>query len=297
MDLHIGGMESLGAEITIENGFIKASRRGRLRGATISLPFPSVGATENIIMAASLAEGTTRIKNPALEPEIVDFANCLNAWGANIRGAGTPTILIEGVPKMNGGFFRVMPDRIETATYLAAAAATGGKVRTRHVELSNIGSVLEKFRKTGGDLTYGTDWIEIDMQGKRPKAVDFITGPHPGFPTDMQAQLTAVNSIAEGIGIVEETIFENRLMQVQELNRMGANIAIAGNSAVVTGVDRLKGARVMASDLRASASLVIAGLVADGETLVEEIYHIDRGYEGIEEKLCSLGAKIKRVNQ
>tara|TARA_A100001011_G_scaffold373376_1_gene432731 strand:- start:222 stop:1484 length:1263 start_codon:yes stop_codon:yes gene_type:complete len=295
VDLHIGGMESLGAEITIENGFIKASRRGRLRGATISLPFPSVGATENIIMAASLAEGTTRIKNPALEPEIVDFANCLNAWGANIRGAGTPTILIEGVPKMNGGFFRVMPDRIETATYLAAAAATGGKVRTRHVELSNIGSVLEKFRKTGGDLTYGTDWIEIDMQGKRPKAVDFITGPHPGFPTDMQAQFTVVNSVAMGISSVTETIFENRLMQVQELRRMGAKIDLNGNVAVVTGVPKLTGARVVASDLRASAALVIVGIAAEGETTIDEIYHVDRGYECFEEKLHQLGAKLTRL--
>ncbi|MAH72508.1 MAG: UDP-N-acetylglucosamine 1-carboxyvinyltransferase [Cellvibrionales bacterium TMED49] len=296
VDLHIAGMESLGAEIVIEDGFIKASRRERLRGATINLPFPSVGATENIIMAASLAEGTTRINNSALEPEIIDLVDCLNAWGANIRGAGKSTIVIEGVQKMNGGFFRVMSDRIETATFLAAAAATGGKIRTRNVDPTNISAVLEKLRKAGGDLTLGADWIELDMRGKRPKAVDFKTGPYPDFPTDMQAQFTVVNSLAIGTAYITETIFENRLMQVQELRRMGAKIALNDNEAVVTGVSKLTGTRVMASDLRASAALVIAGVAAEGETIIEEIHHVDRGYECFEEKLHQLGAKITRTS-
>tara|TARA_X000000950_G_scaffold271582_1_gene352878 strand:- start:10809 stop:12071 length:1263 start_codon:yes stop_codon:yes gene_type:complete len=295
IDLHIAGMESLGAEIIIEDGFIKASRKGRLRGATIILPFPSVGATENIIMAATLAEGTTRIKNCALEPEIIDLIKCLNAWGANISGAGTSSIVVQGVKKMDGGFFRVMSDRIETATYLAAAAATGGKIRTMRADPSNISAVLEKFRKTGGDLTFGVDWIELDMRGKRPKAVNITTGPYPGFPTDMQAQFTVVNSLAIGIAQVTETIFENRLAQVQELRCMGAKIALNNNVAVITGVPKLTGTHVMASDLRASAALVIAGVAAEGETTIDEIHHVDRGYECFEEKLHQLGAKITRL--
>jgi UDP-N-acetylglucosamine 1-carboxyvinyltransferase len=255
----------------------------------------SVGATENLMMAAALAEGTTVLENAAREPEIVDLANCMNAWGADVQGAGTNTMTIKGVERMNGGYFKVMPDRIETGTYLAAAAATGGKVRTTKTDPSALGAVLLKLAETGAVITQGDDWIELDMQGKRPKAINLKTAPYPAFPTDMQAQLTAVNAIAEGTGTITETIFENRLMQVQELNRMGASIVVEGNTAIVTGVKTLKGAPVMASDLRASAALVIAGLVAEGETVVDRIYHIDRGYECIEEKLQQLGAKIKRV--
>jgi UDP-N-acetylglucosamine 1-carboxyvinyltransferase len=255
----------------------------------------SVGATENLMMAAALAEGTTIIENAAREPEIVDLANCMNAWGADVQGAGSNSLTIKGVEKLTGGSFKVMPDRIETGTYLAAAAATGGKVRVRQTDPSTLEAVLLKLEETGAIITQGEDWIELDMQGKRPRAVNIKTAPYPAFPTDMQAQLTAVNAVAEGTGMITETIFENRLMQVQELNRMGANISVEGNTAVVTGVERLKGAPVMASDLRASAALVIAGMVAEGETVVDRIYHIDRGYECIDEKLQQLGCKIKRV--
>ena len=255
----------------------------------------SVGATENLMMAATLAEGVTTIENAAREPEIVDLANCLNTWGAKVQGAGTSTLIIEGVNKLDGGEFRVMPDRIETGTYLAAAAATGGKVKVKQTDPSTLEAVLLKLKETGASITVGDDWIELDMQGRRPKAVSLKTAPYPAFPTDMQAQLTAVNAVAEGSGVITETIFENRLMQVQELNRMGAKIIVEGNSAIVTGVERLTGAQVMASDLRASAALVIAGMVAEGETIVDRIYHIDRGYECIEEKLRQLGAKIERV--
>jgi UDP-N-acetylglucosamine 1-carboxyvinyltransferase len=246
-------------------------------------------------MAAALAEGTTVIENAAREPEIVDLANCMNAWGADVQGAGSNTMTISGVERMDGGYFKVMPDRIETGTYLAAAAATGGKVKVTQTDPSALGAVLLKLEETGAVITQGEDWIELDMQGQRPKAINLKTAPYPAFPTDMQAQLTAVNAVAEGVGTITETIFENRLMQVQELNRMGANIAVEGNTAIVTGVKMLKGAPVMASDLRASAALVIAGLVAEGETVVDRIYHIDRGYECIEEKLQLLGGKIKRV--
>ena len=297
VDLHLRGMEAMGAKIEISDGYIRATCSNRLIGTRIVLSSVSVGATENLMMAAVLADGTTILENAAREPEILDLANCLNRWGARISGAGTNRIIIEGVEKILGGGFEVMSDRIETGTYMAAAVATRGKIKIFRTDPTILDAVLKKLAETGARIKFGNDWIEVDAENRRPRSVNVRTAPYPGFPTDMQAQFTAVNSVAEGIGIVEETIFENRLMQVQELNRMGANIAIAGNSAVVTGVDRLKGARVMASDLRASASLVIAGLIADGETLVEEIYHIDRGYEGIEEKLCSLGAKIKRVNQ
>ena len=235
------------------------------------------------------------IENAAREPEIVDLANCMNAWGADVQGAGSNTMTINGVERMEGGYFKVMPDRIETGTYLAAAAATGGKVKVTQTDPSALGAVLLKLEETGAVITQGEDWIELDMQGQRPKAINLKTAPYPAFPTDMQAQLTAVNAVAEGVGTITETIFENRLMQVQELNRMGANIAVEGNTAIVTGVEMLKGAPVMASDLRASAALVIAGLVAEGETVVDRIYHIDRGYECIEEKLQLLGGKIKRV--
>jgi UDP-N-acetylglucosamine 1-carboxyvinyltransferase len=295
VDLHLRGLEAMGATIEIDEGYIRARSEGRLKGAHILMDMVSVGATENLMMAAALAEGTTLIENAAREPEIVDLANCMNAWGADVQGAGSNTITIHGVEKLTGGFFEVMPDRIETGTYLAAAAATGGKVRVRQTDPSTLEAVLLKLEETGAVITQGDDWIELDMQGKRPVAVNIKTAPYPAFPTDMQAQLTAVNAVADGMGMITETIFENRLMQVQELNRMGANISVEGNTALVTGVDRLKGAPVMASDLRASAALVIAGMVAEGETVVDRIYHIDRGYECIEEKLQQLGCKIKRV--
>jgi UDP-N-acetylglucosamine 1-carboxyvinyltransferase len=255
----------------------------------------SVGATENLMMAAALAEGTTVIENAAREPEIVDLADCMNAWGADVQGAGSNTLTINGVEKLQGGYYKVMPDRIETGTYLAAAAATGGKVKCTQTDPSTLEAVLLKLEETGAQISQGNDWIELDMQGKRPKAINLKTAPYPAFPTDMQAQLTAVNTVAEGTGMITETIFENRLMQVQELNRMGASIIVEGNTAIVTGVEKLKSAPVMASDLRASAALVIAGMVAEGETIVDRIYHIDRGYECIEEKLQQLGCKIKRV--
>ena len=254
-----------------------------------------MGATENLMMAAVLADGTTVIDNAAREPEIVDLAACMNAWGADIQGAGSNTLTINGVEKLAGGFYKVMPDRIETGTYLAAAAATGGKVKTTQTDPATLEAVLLKLEETGAVITQGDDWIELDMQGRRPKAINLKTAPYPAFPTDMQAQLTAVNAVAEGTGMITETIFENRLMQVQELNRMGASIIVEGNTAIVTGVERLKSAPVMASDLRASAALVIAAMVAEGETIVDRIYHIDRGYECIEEKLQQLGCKIKRV--
>jgi UDP-N-acetylglucosamine 1-carboxyvinyltransferase len=295
VDLHLRGLEAMGATIDVDKGYIKATCDGRLNGARILMELVSVGATENLMMAATLAEGITTIENAAREPEIVDLANCLNTWGANIQGAGTSTLVIEGVDKLGGGSFRVMPDRIETGTYLAAAAATGGKVKVKQTDPSTLESVLLKLEETGAIITVGDDWIELDMQGRRPKAVSLKTAPYPAFPTDMQAQLTAVNAVAEGSGVITETIFENRLMQVQELNRMGAKIVVEGNSAIITGVEKLTGAQVMASDLRASAALVIAGMVAEGETIVDRIYHIDRGYERIEEKLSQLGAKINRV--
>ena len=295
VDLHLRGLEAMGATIEIDEGYIRARSDGRLKGAHIFMDIVSVGATENLMMAAALAEGTTVIENAAREPEIVDLANCMNVWGADAQGAGSNTLTINGVEKLTGGYFEVMPDRIETGTYLAAATATGGKIKVRQTDPSTLGAVLLKLEEAGAVITQGEDWIELDMQGKRPRAVNIKTAPYPAFPTDMQAQLTAVNAVAEGTGIITETIFENRLMQVQELNRMGASITVEGNTAVVTGVEKLKGAPVMASDLRASAALVIAGMVAEGETVVDRIYHIDRGYECIEEKLQQLGCKIKRV--
>jgi UDP-N-acetylglucosamine 1-carboxyvinyltransferase len=288
-------MEAMGATIQVDDGYIRARCKGRLKGAHILMDMVSVGATENLMMAAALAEGTTVIENAAREPEIVDLANCMNAWGADVQGAGSNTLTINGVEKLQGGYYKVMPDRIETGTYLAAAAATGGKVKCTQTDPSALEAVLLKLEETGALISQGDDWIELDMQGKRPKAINLKTAPYPAFPTDMQAQLTAVNTVAEGTGMITETIFENRLMQVQELNRMGASIIVEGNTALVTGVERLKSAPVMASDLRASAALVIAGMVAEGETVVDRIYHIDRGYECIEEKLQQLGCKIKRV--
>ena len=295
VDLHLRGLEAMGATIQVDDGYIRARCEGRLKGAHILMDIVSVGATENLMMAAALAEGTTVIENAAREPEIVDLANCMNAWGADVQGAGSNTLTINGVEKLQGGYYKVMPDRIETGTYLAAAAATGGKVKCTQTDPSALEAVLLKLEETGALISQGDDWIELDMQGKRPKAINLKTAPYPAFPTDMQAQLTAVNTVAEGTGMITETIFENRLMQVQELNRMGASIIVEGNTALVTGVERLKSAPVMASDLRASAALVIAGMVAEGETVVDRIYHIDRGYECIEEKLQQLGCKIKRV--
>ena len=295
VDLHLRGLEAMGASIEIDEGYIRARTDGRLKGAHILMDMVSVGATENLMMAAVLADGTTVIDNAAREPEIVDLAACLNAWGADVQGAGCNTLTINGVEKLAGGFYKVMPDRIETGTYLAAAAATGGKVKTTQTDPATLEAVLLKLEETGAVITQGDDWIELDMQGRRPKAINLKTAPYPAFPTDMQAQLTAVNAVAEGTGMITETIFENRLMQVQELNRMGASIIVEGNTAIVTGVERLKSAPVMASDLRASAALVIAAMVAEGETIVDRIYHIDRGYECIEEKLQQLGCKIKRV--
>ena len=295
VDLHLKGLEAMGAEILIEDGYINASVSGRLKGADINFEIVTVGGTENLLMAATLAEGVTTIRNAAREPEVVDLAQCLIAMGAKIDGVGSSTLVIEGVPALHGCDYTVMPDRIEAGTYLVAVAATGGKIRLEGASPHHLDIVLDKLREAGATVTSGDDWIALDMDGKRPKAVSITTAPYPGFPTDMQAQFTALNTIAEGAGRVTETVFENRLIQTHEMNRMGANIVIEGNTAMIVGREQLKGAPVMASDLRASASLVIAGLVAQGETRVDRIYHIDRGYECIEEKLQSLGADIRRV--
>ncbi|WP_110650289.1 UDP-N-acetylglucosamine 1-carboxyvinyltransferase [Salinicola peritrichatus] len=295
VDLHIRGLEAMGADIRVEGGYIRARVDDRLKGATIFFDTVTVTGTENLLMAATLAEGTTVLENAAREPEVVDLAECLIAMGADIRGHGTDTITIEGVERLHGCHYDVMPDRIETGTFLVAAAATGGRVRVRNARADIMEAVLSKLEEAGATITSGDGWIELDMQGRRPRAVNVRTAPYPAFPTDMQAQFVALNAVAEGTGTVVETIFENRFMHVQELNRMGAHIALEGNTAVVTGVERLSGAPVMATDLRASASLVVAGMIAQGETLVDRIYHIDRGYECIEEKLQLLGARIRRV--
>ncbi|MCW8887525.1 MAG: UDP-N-acetylglucosamine 1-carboxyvinyltransferase, partial [Gammaproteobacteria bacterium] len=284
------------AEIHVENGYIEATvPAGRLKGAELDLDIVTVTGTENLVAAASLAEGITIIRNAAMEPEVVDLANFLNTLGAKISGAGTDTITVEGVKSLGGGSYRVLPDRIETGTYLVAAAITGGKVKLKDTDPKILSVVLGKLREAGAEIETGEDWISLDMKGKRPKAVNVKTAPHPAFPTDMQAQFTALNAVAEGQGLITETVFENRFMHVQEMQRMGADIQVEGHTAVVTGVETLTAAPVMATDLRASASLVIAGLVAKGDTLVDRIYHIDRGYECIEEKLSQLGAKIRRV--
>jgi len=295
VDLHLRGLELMGAKIELEDGYIKATTDGRLNGAHILMDVVSVGATENLMMAAALADGQTIIENAAREPEITDLANCINAWGGDVKGGGTATLIINGVKRLTGGFYKVMPDRIETGTYLAAAAASRGRVKLKDTDPTLLEAVLIKLEECGAEITCGEDWIELDMHGKRPKAVNIKTLPYPGFPTDMQAQFTAINAVAEGVSRVVETVFENRLIQAHELNRMGANITIEGNTAIITGVDHLKGAPVMASDLRASAALVIAGLVAEGDTLVDRIYHVDRGYECIEEKVQQLGGVIRRV--
>lgn len=294
VNLHISGLEAMGATIKVERGYIKATAQ-RLKGAHLFMDLVTVTGTENLMMAATLAEGTTVIENAAREPEVVDLANCLNSMGARVSGAGSDTIVIEGVKHLSGTSYRILPDRIETGTYLVGAAITGGKIRVKQTRPQLVDSVLAKLREAGAIITQGEDWIELDMQGKRPKAVDIRTAPYPAFPTDMQAQFTALNIVAAGVGTITETVFENRFMHVQELQRMGADIRLEGNTAISNGVGSITGAPVMATDLRASASLVLAGLVAEGDTVVDRIYHIDRGYECIEEKLAQLGATIRRV--
>ena len=296
VDLHIKGLQDMGAEIDVSNGYIHAKAK-RLKGARLVLDIVTVTGTENLMMAAALADGTTIIENAAREPEVVDLANFINAMGGKISGAGTDTIEIEGVEKLHGTRYRVLPDRIETGTYLVAAAITGGSIKVKDTEPRLLDAVIDKLREAGAKIEVGDDWISLDMEGRRPKAVSIRTAPYPAFPTDMQAQFAALNTIAEGTATVVETVFENRFMHVQELKRMGADIEIEGNTAIIRGVDALTSAPVMATDLRASASLIIAGLVASGETEVQRIYHIDRGYENIEEKLALLGAKIRRAHE
>lgn len=295
VDIHLRGLEAMGAKIEIDGGYIRATSEGRLKGTHFLMDTVTVGGTENLLMAAALAEGKTILENAAREPEIVDLANMLVAMGAKIEGIGTSTLTIHGVESLHGCTYRVMPDRIETGTYLVAAAATRGKIKLTATRADILEAVLFKLEEAGADIAHGDDWITLDMHGKRPKAVSLKTAPYPAFPTDMQSQFMAMNAVAEGVSHITETIFENRLVQVNELNRMGAHITLEGNTAAVTGVERLSGAPVMASDLRASASLVIAGLVADGETLIDRIYHIDRGYEAIEAKFQSIGASVCRV--
>ena len=294
VNLHIEGLQAMGADIRVENGYIIAEAQ-RLHGAKLVLDQVTVTGTENLMMAATLAEGTTVIENAAREPEVVDLANCLISMGARIEGAGTDTLTIEGVESLHGTTYCVLPDRIETGTFLVAAAITRGRVLLKDTNPNLLDAVLAKLREAGADVTIGEDWIELDMHGRRPRAVSVRTAPYPAFPTDMQAQFCALNAVAEGSGTITETVFENRFMHVQELQRMGADIQLNGNTAVCNGVERITGAPVMATDLRASASLVLAGLVAEGDTVVERIYHIDRGYECIEEKLQQLGARIRRV--
>ncbi len=294
VNLHIKGLQAMGAEFSIEDGYMKA-RAKRLKGTRVMMDMVSVTGTENIMMAATLAQGTTVIENAAREPEVVDLAKCLVGMGAKIEGAGSDTITVEGVSTLNGGSHQVIPDRIETGTYLVAGAMTGGKVRVRNVQPNHLEAVVDKLREAGAEITSGRDWICLDRQDQELKAVSIRTAPYPAFPTDMQAQFVALNCIATGTATVTESVFENRFMHVLELQRMGADIEMRGNTAIVRGVQRLTGAPVMATDLRASASLALAGLVADSDTIVDRIYHIDRGYECIEEKLAQLGARIRRV--
>ncbi|WP_374607047.1 UDP-N-acetylglucosamine 1-carboxyvinyltransferase [Thermomonas sp.] len=296
VDLHIKGLQALGAEISVDHGFIKARSNGRLKGARHVFELVSVGATENVLMAAALAEGTTVLENAAMEPEIVDLADCLIAMGARIEGAGTSRIVIEGVEALHGCEHAVIADRIETGTFLVAAAMTGGRVTTTHARPDTLDAVLDKLREAGADIAIDGDRITLDMQGRRPRAVNLTTAPHPAFPTDMQAQFMALDCVADGVGVINETIFENRFMHVNELVRLGADIRVDGHTAVVRGSDALSGAPVMATDLRASASLILAGLVADGDTVIDRIYHLDRGYENIEAKLSALGASIRRID-
>ncbi len=294
VNLHVAGLQAMGAKVVVENGFIKA-RAERLCGAHIVFDTVTVTGTENLLMAAVLADGETVLENAAREPEVSDLANFLIGMGAKISGAGSSTIVVQGVERLGGTRYSVLPDRIETGTYLVAAAMTGGKIKVTRTAPETLEAVLIKLKEAGATIEVGTDWIEIDMHGKRPVSVDIRTAPYPAFPTDMQAQFCAMNAIADGVGTVTETIFENRFQHLLELQRMGADIQIEGHTAIITGADRLNAAPVMATDLRASAGLVLAGLAAKGETLVDRIYHVDRGYERIEEKLRQLGASIRRV--
>ena len=294
VNLHIHGLEAMGATIKVENGYIRAIAK-RLKGTRLFLDVVTVTGTENLMMAATLADGTTIIENAAREPEVTDLANCLIKMGAKISGAGTDTITIEGVERLGSAHYSILPDRIETGTYLVAAAITGGRIRVRDTDPHLLEAVLLKLREAGAEITVGENWIELDMKGRRPRSVDVHTAPYPAFPTDMQAQFTALNMVADGTGTITETVFENRFMHVQEMQRMGADIRLEGNTAIIRGVAKLTGAPVMATDLRASAGLVLAGLVAEGDTLVDRIYHIDRGYECIEEKLRQMGGRIRRV--
>jgi len=295
VNIHVAGLQAMGADVHIENGYIKA-RAGRLRGARIVLETVTVTGTENLMMAATLAEGRTILENAAREPEIVDLALFLNSMGAKVSGHGTDTIVVDGVESLHSTSYEVLPDRIEAGTYLVAGAITGGRVRARNARPDHLDAVLAKLEEAGAKVVRGDNFIEVDMGGRRPRAVDIRTAPHPGFPTDMQAQFAALNTVAEGVGTIIETIFENRFMHMLEMRRMGAEIRLEGNTAIIKGVPKLTAAPVMATDLRASASLVLAGLVAEGTTDVERIYHIDRGYECIEEKLAGLGAQIRRMN-
>jgi UDP-N-acetylglucosamine 1-carboxyvinyltransferase len=294
VNIHVDGLQQLGADILIENGYIRG-RASRLRGARLVLETVTVTGTENLLMAAALAEGETVIENAAREPEVVDLADFLNAMGAKIRGAGTDTIVIQGVERLTGASYDVLPDRIETGTYLVAGAITGGRVRVKGTRPDHLDAVVAKLREAGAKIEVGDSWITLDMGGRRPRAVDIRTAPYPAFPTDMQAQFAALNTVAEGVGAVTETIFENRFMHMLEMRRLGADIRIEGSTAIIRGVPKLTAAPVMATDLRASASLVLAGLIAQGATEIHRIYHIDRGYECIEEKLEQLGARIKRM--
>ncbi len=294
VNIHLHGLQSMGADIQVEGGYIRATAK-KLKGVHLTMDLVTVTGTENLMMAATLAEGTTVLENAAREPEVLDLANCLISMGAKIKGAGTDRIEIEGVEKLSGTNYKIMPDRIETGTYLVAAAMTGGKIKLKNTKADLLDAVLSKLTEAGASIDVDEDTITLDMEGRRPKAVDIHTVPFPGFPTDMQAQFTAMNCIATGGGVITESVFENRFMHVQELQRMGADLKLEGNTAISTGVDGLTGAPVMATDLRASASLVLAGLVAEGDTVVDRIYHIDRGYETIEEKLTQLGAYIRRV--
>ena len=294
VNLHIKGLEAMGADIKVENGYIRA-RADRLKGARIVLDLVTVTGTENLLMAAALAKGTTILENAAREPEVVDLAECLMAMGAQIEGAGTDTLIVHGVERLDGTHYQVLPDRIETGTYLLAGAITGGRIRVKDTRPDNLEAVLLKLEEAGAQVNTGPDWIEMDMAGRRPKAVRIRTAPYPAFPTDMQAQFVALNAVAEGVGMITETVFENRFMHVNELQRMGAQIELEGNTAISIGVPKLTGAPVMATDLRASASLILAALVADGDTVLDRIYHIDRGYDCIEEKLSNLGARIRRT--
>ena len=296
VNLHIDSLIAMGAKIEVENGYIRA-RTDRLKGARLCLDLVTVTGTENLLMAAALADGETVIENAAREPEVTDLIHCLQAMGAQIEGEGTDTLYIQGVDSLHGCHHQVLPDRIETGTYLVAAAMTGGQITVKDTDPSTLDAVLAKLREAGANIEIGKDWISLDMQGKRPQAVDIHTAPYPAFPTDMQAQFCALNCIAEGTGIVTETIFENRFMHIQELERMGAKIRVEGNTAIIKGIAQLKAAPVMATDLRASAGLVLAALAAQGDTLIDRIYHIDRGYECIEEKFSQLGVEVRRVPQ